>query len=139
MSTHALTFDFGDARTPTEPFQLFEQIIEDRGSRYSVSVGKVTGREDIKQFLKTLKTNKKYAKATHNSWAARISHDGAIFETKNDDGETGAGMVILRIMQKENVTDAVICVTRWFGGIKLEGDRFKHLQDGTKYAIGHGF
>ncbi len=139
MTQQSVQFDFGDARTPTETFQLFEQIIEDRGSRYSVAVGHVTGREDIKQFLKTLKANKKYAKATHNSWAARISHDSAIFETKNDDGETGAGMVILRIMQKENVTDAVICVTRWFGGIKLEGDRFKHLQDGTKYAIIHGF
>ena len=114
---------------------LLEKIIEDRGSRYSVSFGKVAGKEDIKAFLKTLKTKKKYAKATHNSWAARIAHDGAIYDTKNDDGETGAGMVILRIMQKENITDCVICVTRWFGGIKLEGDRFKHIQDATKYAI----
>lgn len=44
-------------------------------------------------------------------------------------------MVILRIMQKEDVTDCVICVTRWFGGIKLMGDRFKHVQDATKVAI----
>jgi putative IMPACT (imprinted ancient) family translation regulator len=44
-------------------------------------------------------------------------------------------MVILRIMQKENLTNAIICVTRWFGGIKLMGDRFKHIQDATKHAI----
>ncbi|MCA9353991.1 MAG: YigZ family protein, partial [Candidatus Kaiserbacteria bacterium] len=106
---------------------LFENIIEDRGSRYSVSMGRVTNREDIENFLKQLKSKKKYAKATHNSWAARISHEGAIYETKKDDGEVGAGMVILRIMQKENVTDCIICVTRWFGGIKLMNDRFKHL------------
>jgi len=127
--------DFGDSRKPTQAFVLYEKIIEDRGSKYSVSYGKVTGRDDIKTFLKTLKKNKKYAKATHNTWAARISKDSAIYETKNDDGETGAGMVILRIMQKENVTDCVICVTRWFGGVKLMGDRFKHVQDATKYAI----
>ena len=87
--------------------------------------------------LKTLKSKKKYAKATHNSWAARITYNGAIYETKNDDGETGAGMVILRIMQKENITDGIICVTRWFGGTKLMNDRFKHLQTATQHAINH--
>jgi putative IMPACT (imprinted ancient) family translation regulator len=128
-------FNFEDARTPTSEFALYEQIIEDRGSRYSVSVGWVQGRADIKLFLKRLKQNKKYAKADHNSWATRISNEGIIYETKSDDGETGAGMVILRIMQKEQVSDCVICVTRWFGGVKLMGDRFKHIQDATKHAI----
>lgn len=135
MPLQSTQFDFGDAREPAHAFTLFEQIIEDRGSRYSVSVGHVTGREDIKVFLKTLKQNKKFAKATHNSWAARLSHEGAIYETKRDDGETGAGMVILRIMQKENITNCIICVTRWFGGTKLMNDRFKHIQDAAKYAI----
>jgi putative IMPACT (imprinted ancient) family translation regulator len=135
MPIQSTRFDFEDARTPSSDFVLHELIIEDRGSRYSVSVGRVQGREDIKLFLRRLKSNKKYAKATHNSWATRISHDNAIYETKSDDGETGAGMVILRIMQKEQVSDCVICVTRWFGGTKLMGDRFKHVQDATKYAI----
>jgi len=130
-------FNFEDSKTPDNEFVLHEQIIEDRRSRYSVSVGRVQGRADIKLFLRQLKQNKKYAKATHNSWAARVSQDGLIYETKADDGETGAGMVILRIMQKEQVSGCVICVTRWFGGIKLMGDRFKHVQDATKYAIYH--
>jgi putative IMPACT (imprinted ancient) family translation regulator len=135
MAQQSTRFNFENNRIPQSDFLLYEQIIEDRGSRYSVSIGQVHGREDIKQFLKVLKQKKKYAKATHNTWAARISRDGAIFETKADDGETGAGMVILRIMQKEEVSDCVICVTRWFGGVKLMGDRFKHVQDATKYAI----
>ena len=137
MSTQSTRFDFGDNKTPKEDFVLHEHIIADRGSRYSVSFGLVHNRAEIKTFLQTLKKNKKYAKATHNTWAARLSHEGAIYETKADDGETGAGMVILRIMQKENVSNAVVCVTRWFGGIKLMGDRFKHVQDATKYAIEH--
>lgn len=137
MPTQSTRFDFEDKKIPESSFALFEKIIEDRGSQYSVSYGKVTGREDVKKFLRKLKTDKKYAKATHNTWATRISHDGAIFETKSDDGETGAGMVILRVMQKEEVSDCVICVTRWFGGVKLMGDRFKHVQDATKYAIEH--
>jgi putative IMPACT (imprinted ancient) family translation regulator len=137
MPPQSARFNFENSKIPTKDFVLHEQIIEDRGSRYSVSYGHVTGRDDIKAFLKQLKQSKKYAKATHNSWAARISYDGAIFETKADDGETGAGMVILRVMQKEEVCDCIICVTRWFGGVKLMGDRFKHLQDATKHAIYH--
>jgi len=136
MAQQSTRFDFNDNKTPQTDFALYEKVIVDRGSRYSVSFGRVQGREDIKLFLKRLKKNKRYAKATHNTWATRISHDGAIYETKSDDGEVGAGMVILRVMQKEEVSDCVICVTRWFGGIKLMGDRFKHVQDATKLAIG---
>lgn len=128
---------FGNGKEPTEKFKLWENIIEDRGSRYSVSVGRVENREDIKLFLKTLKARKKYAKATHNSWATRIVKDGVVYESKNDDGETGAGMVILRTMLAHDVSNCVICVTRWFGGVKLQGDRFRHVKDATLYAIKH--
>jgi putative IMPACT (imprinted ancient) family translation regulator len=137
MPRQSTSFDFGDSKQPSSPFELFEYIIEDRGSKYSVSYGRVAGRDDIKSFLKQLKTKKQYQKADHNSWAARITHEGAVYETKSDDGETGAGMVILRVMQAYDVTNCVVCVTRWFGGVKLMGDRFKHLQDATKHALDH--
>ncbi|MCA9358663.1 YigZ family protein [Candidatus Kaiserbacteria bacterium] len=135
MNLQPPRFDFENKKIPDSDFTLHEQIIEDRGSRYSVSYGQVRGKDDIKLFLKKLKTNKKYQKATHNTWAARITKDGIIYETKSDDGETGAGMVILKVMQKQEVCDCIICVTRWFGGVKLMGDRFKHVQDATKFAV----
>ncbi len=135
MPKQNTSFDFGDGLIPSESFSLHEKIITDRGSKYSVSFGLVENREDIKDFLKTLKQNKKYRDATHNSWAARVSKDGTIFETKSDDGEQGAGMVILRVLQGNDVSNCVVCVTRWFGGVKLMGDRFKHLQDAAKFAV----
>lgn len=67
MPLQSTQFDFGDAREPHTKFTLFPMIIEDRGSRYSASIGRVENREDIKIFLKTLKAEKKYAKADHNS------------------------------------------------------------------------
>ncbi len=135
MPKQSTSFDFGNTKQPSAPFMLFEYIIEDRGSKYSASYGLVHGRDDIKSFLKQLKTNKRYAKADHNSWAARIAHEGAIYETKSDDGEVGAGQVILRIMQTQDITNCIVVVTRWFGGVKLMGDRFKHLQSATKHAL----
>ena len=135
MPKQSTQFDFGDSKKPESDFTLYEKIITDRGSKYSVSIGRVSNREEVTQFLQRLKANKKYAKATHNSWAARITNNGTIYETKNDDGETGAGMVILRMLQKENVTDCIVCVTRWFGCTHLHADRFRHLQCATLYAL----
>lgn len=118
-----------------EDFVLLENIIEDRGSVYSVSYGKVSGKEDVKNFLKTLKSQKRYAKADHHSWGMRAVHDGVLYEFKSDDGETGAGMVVLNILRQEDVADTIVCVTRWFGGIKLLNDRYKHIQDATRAAV----
>ena len=111
------------------------KIISDRGSKYSVTGGMVKSRENLKFFLLKLKKDKKYALATHNSWAARISHEGVVYETKSDDGETGAGQVILHQLRKQKIIDAIVVVTRWYGGTKLHADRFKHLQDATIYWI----
>jgi putative IMPACT (imprinted ancient) family translation regulator len=130
-----LEIDFGDNFEIEEEFLLFEKIIKDRGSVYSVSCGQVENREDIKKFLKKLKSNKKYLKATHNSFAVRISKNNVSYETKSDDGETGAGSVILRILKKRKYTNIIVVVTRWFGGIKLQGDRFKHIQDSTIFCL----
>ncbi|MFT7557909.1 MAG: putative IMPACT (imprinted ancient) family translation regulator, partial [Planctomycetota bacterium] len=130
-----LSMDFGNGNIPKNDFNNYERIIEDRGSVYSVSVGRVTNREQIKDFLKQTKGLKRHNKATHHSWAARIAHDGAIFETKRDDGETGAGAVILRIIQKMNYIDTAICVVRWYGGIQLHATRFKHIQDAAMYGL----
>ena len=131
------SFAFGSGHSPSSPFVLLPYIIEDRGSRYSVSYGLVHNRAEIKQFLTTLKKDTAYARATHNTYAARVEHEGVIYETKSDDGETGAGLVILRMLEKHDVRNCVICVTRWFGGVKLMGDRFKHVQDATLVAITH--
>ena len=104
-------------------------VVNDRGSKYAVSGVAVTSRADIDAALKDLKRNKKFAKATHNTWAAVLS-DGT--PLKGDDGESGAGLVIVRMLEREGLTDHLIVVTRWYGGVKLGGDRFRRVQDCVK-------
>lgn len=101
-------------------------VVTDRGSKYAVSGGKVTSRKEADAFLKELKRNKKFAKATHNTWAALMS-DGT--PLKGDDGESGAGLVILRMLEREELMEHIVVVTRWYGGTKLGGDRFRRVQD----------
>jgi len=93
--------DFGDGEIPAKKFQAFEKIITDRKSVYSVSIGLVNNRDEIKDFLTETKKGKIHNKATHHTWAVRIAHEGVVYESKSDDGETGAGNVVLRILQKK--------------------------------------
>jgi putative IMPACT (imprinted ancient) family translation regulator len=100
-------------------------ILTDRGSKYAVSGGPASDRAAVDSLLKELKRDKSYAKATHNTWAVQLS-DGT--PLKGDDGESGAGMVILRMLEREGLLDHLIVVTRWYGGKHLGGDRFRHVQ-----------
>lgn len=111
--------------------EIFENILTDRGSKYAVSGGPVHCREDAVLFVKELCRKKKFAKATHNTWAAVV----AGVPIKNDDGESGAGIVILRMLEREDLSDHIVVVTRWFGGVKLGGDRFRRVQDAVRYYL----
>lgn len=101
------------------------QLITDRGSKYAVSGCAVSDRNAVDAALKELKREKSYAKATHNTWGVVLS-DGT--PLKGDDGEAGAGMVIIRMLEREGLSDHLIVVTRWYGGKHLGGDRFRHVQ-----------
>lgn len=111
--------------------KIIDAALSDRGSKYAVSGGPVGSLDDAKAFLKQLKRTKKFAKATHNTWAV-ILPDGPV---KNDDGESGAGMVILRMLEREGLEGHIIVVTRWFGGVKLGGDRFRRVQDAVRVYL----
>lgn len=112
--------------------QLFENIINDRGSKYSVCGAPASSKDEALAVVKALKNSKKYAKATHNTWAVLLSDGGPL---KNDDGEAGAGMVIVRMLEREKLFDHVVVVTRWFGGTQLGGDRFRRVQDCVTYYL----
>ena len=108
---------------------IFENVLVDKGSKYAVSGAVVTDREQIDAYLKQLKKQKKFAKATHHSWGVILSDKGPV---KHDDGETGAGMVIIRMLERAELENHLIIVTRWFGGTKLGGDRFRHIQESVR-------
>lgn len=83
--------------------------------------------------MKRLLRDTYYRKATHNSYAYRlVTPEGMVLESKNDDGETGAGMCILRELQRKDAQNLLLIVTRYFGGIQLQSDRYKHVIDSCK-------
>ncbi|SDE81890.1 YigZ family protein [Limimaricola pyoseonensis] len=111
--------------------RVLDNIISDRGSKYAVAGAPCRDEAEAKKLLKELKRRKKFAKATHNSWGL-LTEAGPV---KNDDGEAGAGMVILRMLEREELTGHLVVVTRWFGGKHLGGDRFRHVQEAVRIYL----
>ncbi|NVP17526.1 YigZ family protein [Candidatus Gracilibacteria bacterium] len=113
-----------------------QNIIIDRKSKYTAVLGFVTSKEEVDIFMKEILSDSYFKKATHNTFAYRIKlENGSILEGKNDDGETGAGMCILREIQREDFVNTLVIVTRYFGGVHLQSDRFKNVIDATKIIL----
>ena len=54
-----------------------------------------------------------------------------------DDGESGAGMIILQMLEREQIHNHIVVVTRWYGGKHLGGDRFKHVKHAMRHYFDH--
>jgi len=112
-------------------------FVVDRRSKYAVSSFMVVSEADFKEKMKSFLKDKKIRQADHNIVAYRIkTTDGRIDEYKNDgysspSKETGAGVMMLEIMRQKKAENICIVVTRWYGGVHLGADRFKHVRDAT--------
>lgn len=132
---HQSGIDLQLEHLPSKDYLQLDKFISDRGSIYSITASRVDSDTDVKHVLEALLKNKRYSKATHNSYACRFSLNDQIIERKADDGETGAGMVILRQIRASSIMNVVVIVTRWYGGVKLHGDRFAHIQNGSRIIL----
>lgn len=105
--------------------------ITDRRSTFQAHVAPVISLEQVKMVLGKLYENKKIASATHNIYAYRIfCEDKQTFlQDCEDDGETAAGGRLLHLMEILNVKNVLVVVSRWYGGILLGPDRFKHINN----------
>lgn len=93
-----------------------EVSFTERKSLFIGNACPVKTEEEAIEFIN--KIRKKYADATHNTYAYMLSNGSARY---SDDGEPQgtAGVPILNVIKKGGFTDAVIVVTRYFGGILL--------------------
>ncbi|MBT5807689.1 YigZ family protein [Candidatus Uhrbacteria bacterium] len=130
---------FATEKEPSTDWLQLDRIITDRGSKYSVTIGCTKTKVEVDALLVRIKKDKKYRTATHNSLAYRLATGTQIVDGKSDDGETGAGMAMLRVLHRNNLVNVAVVVTRWYGGVKLHGDRFRHIVDGVQLVIDEMF
>ena len=94
------------------------EFVEKR-SRFIGYISPITTQQDAIAFIDSIKS--KHWDATHNV-PAYIIREGNICRFSDDGEPQGtAGMPALNVLQKEELTDCVLVVTRYFGGILLGG------------------
>ena len=91
----------------------------EKRSRFIGHIAPVTTEAQAQAFIAAKK--KEYWDARHNVWAY-VLRDGNLRRYSDDNEPQGtAGMPVLDVLQKEELTDCVVVVTRYFGGILLGG------------------
>lgn len=95
-----------------------EGLFKDKGSRFIAFALPVSGEEEVKEAVD--QARKKYHDARHVCYAYRLGADDQKWRA-NDDGEPSgsAGRPILGQIDSYGLSDILIIVVRYFGGIKL--------------------
>ena len=75
--------------------------------------------------------------ASHNAWAMRTQYGASplVQEASFDDGEQGCGKFMLQLMREAGVTNIVVLLTRWYGGVMLGPDRWRLMRECIHDAI----
>ncbi|XP_053252352.1 protein IMPACT isoform X5 [Podarcis raffonei] len=127
-----LNFDLSESQEDEELPPIYHgNPITDRRSTFQAHLAPVVSPKQVKNVIAELYKNKKIASATHNIYAYRIyCEDKQTFlQDCEDDGETAAGGRLLHLMQILDVRNVLVVVSRWYGGILLGPDRFKHINN----------
>lgn len=105
----------------------------DRRSRFIARVSPVKTEEQALDFLNTIRQDHS---ASHHVFAYRLRDRN--FARYNDDGEPSgtAGLPVLDILERGDITDAIIVVSRWFGGTLLgTGGLVRAYSTAAKMAV----
>lgn len=98
------------------PFQAADSEFTEKRSRFISHLLPVGSEEEARAFIAQIK--KQHYDARHNCWCYLVGESVVRY---SDDGEPQgtAGQPMLNVFQRENVTNVVCVVTRYFGGILL--------------------
>ncbi|XP_028178423.1 protein IMPACT-like [Ostrinia furnacalis] len=114
-------------------------VLTDRKSNFQGHAAEVHSIEEVNAVLEKLKENKKIMNATHNMYAYRIERTKnghtTFLQDCDDDGEAHAGGRMLHLLQILDQKNTLVVVSRWYGGIQLGPDRFRHINNATRQVI----
>jgi hypothetical protein len=137
-SVKDINYDPGEVATTTNVVQAPPSTF--RNSTFQGAQVRVTSPDEVIPAMYAVygdpDGDQRCARATHNIYAYRFtSSSGNITEYYHDDGEFGAGRRLLDIMKQRNVTDSLVCVTRWYGGTNLGPARFDYILEAAKTVM----
>ena len=108
-----------------EPFDAYKSIVgpseglfKDNGSRFIALAYPVETEEEVREIVSRLR--KEYHDARHHCYAYRLGYKRDVFRASDDGEPSGsAGRPILGQIDSLGLSDVLVVVVRYFGGIKL--------------------
>ncbi len=113
-----------------------EAILIEKKSKFIANAFYVESQEEANEILNKIK--KKHYQAKHHCYAYRILDQGNIIKRQSDDGEPSgtAGIPIMNVLEKRDLTNIIVVVTRYFGGILLgTGGLSRAYAEATKKVL----
>ncbi|KAH7931168.1 ribosomal protein S5 domain 2-like protein [Leucogyrophana mollusca] len=129
--------------------------IVDRKSTFIGRACRISHPSQVPLILNSLMSDRHISRAAHpiiNAWRCQVGavlHQGRdrCYSTlihitplrgwldNDDDGETAAGSRLAHLLQILEINNVLVIVTRYFGGIHLGPDRFKHINHAARNAL----
>ena len=141
-NTAATAVDATSQNSETDPtggkIWSASQKLTSRASTFVAHAAEITSPSQRVNVVKTLMADKpELESATHNAWAVRTSYGNSplVQEASFDDGESGCGKFMLQVMREAGVTNTVVVLTRWYGGIMLGPDRWRLMRECVNDAL----
>merc|ERR1719270_365785 len=108
--------DYADTKQVESPQIVTGPTLEDRKSVFQGHAATVMSLAEVKAVMNKLKSS-------------------SLLQDCDDDGEDAAGGRMLHLLQLLDVKNVVVVVSRWYGGIHLGPDRFKHINNAARQVL----
>lgn len=108
----------------------------EKKSKFIANMTYVETVEEAENYIKEIR--KKYFDARHNCYAFSVITKEGTVDRFSDDGEPSgtAGAPMLNLLTSQNITNVVVVVTRYFGGVLLgTGGLLRAYSEATNGAI----
>lgn len=114
--------------------------ITDRKSTFVSFAREVHSVDEADKFLGLLLEDRRCGRSSHamRAWRIKDEKTGVKYQDCDDDGETAAGGRMLHLMTIMDAWNVMVVCCRWFGGVHIGPDRFKHINSATRDALVKG-
>ncbi|KAI6024451.1 ribosomal protein S5 domain 2-type protein [Pisolithus marmoratus] len=126
----------GNAVLPEGIQVIAVEPIVDRKSVFVGRACRISHPSQVPLILDHLMSDRQIARATHpviHAWRCKVGN--VLHQDNDDDGETAAGSRLAHLLSILEIDAVLVVVTRWFGGIQLGPDRFKHINHAARNAL----
>ncbi len=116
------------------PFQDAESEFTEKRSRFISHIFQVSTEAEAREKLESIR--RKYYDARHNCWCYLLREGGTVRYSDDGEPQGTAGQPMLNVFQREEVTNLLCVVTRYFGGVLLgAGGLTRAYTRGAKDAL----